>query len=51
MSKYKRNKPRKELCSTYIAPSIKQKFYDKCDENGFTPAEQLRRFVYEYINN
>ncbi len=51
MAKTKSSRPRKILCSTYVIPDIKDKFYKKCYDNGFSPAAQLRRFVYEYINN
>ena len=46
----KTGKARKLVCSTYLPPDVKEKFYEKCNAKGFTPAEQLRRFVYEYIN-
>lgn len=50
MTRPRSNKPRKIVCSTYLIPSIKQKFYDKCEEQGLSPSETLRRFVYEYID-
>lgn len=51
MTREKTKKKRKLVCSTYLPPDIRKEFYAKCDQGGFTPAEQLRRFVYDYLNN